>query len=466
MKNPQRDIIIVGGGFPSLLMAKSLAIKKAGNIRIVEIGPEVGGQFRSFEYPEGLFDQGMHIYYDTCDPQIDNLVYDILSENEWNVLEGNKKDIAGIFFHSKLQADTPYPDLRTVPADEWKRFVGDLMWEIKQRSYEKAEATAFDFFKNRFGSSLTEKIYRPLMKKLFHSELEDLDLLATKLLALNRVALFDVDEMADILKSDQLRAVICYPDQMNLPALRTNNQRGLYPRYFGFSRVIQKLVDDLKSMGVAIETRSQVAGLNIENNKIASIIIEGAGNRMSYSDPLVIWSAGLPGLSKSLGIEVPKLETKGSSYFVNLGFSHQLETKGLYYFYCFDGGHGTYRLTDYSNYCPDAHKQLGFYPVCLEYWPSSPDEVINEQLVFNELKSFNVMKSNNELVWMKIEKNHGAGFPLPTTSNVLKINKMRMEVQNKNLENLILTGTLSGPDIFFVKDVLLDAFKKLKPHVD
>ena len=82
-------------------------------ILIVEQESKIGGQFGSFDYGEyGLFDYGMHIYYESCVPEIDALFKDIFPSSDWNILEGNRKDIAGLFVNGRLQVDTPYIDLR------------------------------------------------------------------------------------------------------------------------------------------------------------------------------------------------------------------------------------------------------------------------------------------------------------------------------------------------------------------
>ena len=462
------DVVIVGGGLSSLLLDKWLSLKLptgGKNIHIVEIGKELGGQFKSFNYDDvGYFDQGMHIYYDTCEKEIDDLIYSTLPADDWNVLEGNHKDIAGIYFRNKLQVNTPYPYLNDLPKDKWKQAVSDLMWEIKEKSFKKKEENSFDFSQHRFGTFLTEEVYRPLMKKLFHSELEDLDLLASTLLAVNRVSLFDAEIMDDFTGSQLIRSVMCYPDQLKLPQLRSNQQRGLYPKKFGFTRVIDGLIKELVDAKVNIHLKSQVAPFDKSPQKLLSISINTQNGMVTIPNPLVIWNAGMPSLMKTLGQEIPKIDTKPPAYFVNMLFEKPLDTQGLYYFYCFEPTSKIYRLTDYSNYCPLVVESLESYPISLEYWSSSVDEVIDIDLILEELKKMEVLQTNNVLKWHKIEKNHGAGFPLPTTKNIEKIQTMRNQISAMNLENVVLTGALASPNIFFIKDILLDMFKKVKQH--
>ena len=49
-----------------------------------------------------------------------SLLFGLLPEKEWQVLDQDKRDLAGIFFNGKLQKHTPYIDIRNLPLDEYK----------------------------------------------------------------------------------------------------------------------------------------------------------------------------------------------------------------------------------------------------------------------------------------------------------------------------------------------------------
>ena len=75
-----KKTVIVGSGLSALMMARM--IKKyrdpMASIVIIEKEKQIGGQYGSISYGEyGYFDIGMHIIYETCIPEIDNLFEDL-----------------------------------------------------------------------------------------------------------------------------------------------------------------------------------------------------------------------------------------------------------------------------------------------------------------------------------------------------------------------------------------------------
>ena len=156
----------VGGGLPSLLLASLLSkFKPTSPILIIESSNRPGGQFKSIEYPNGeLFDQGMHIYYETEISEIDETFLSILPEDEWNYLIGNRKDIAGIFFNGKLQITTPYPDLRDYPHEEKMSYVQSMFENIAELNLEDPTNMS-DLLHQHFGPRIAQEIFAPILKK-------------------------------------------------------------------------------------------------------------------------------------------------------------------------------------------------------------------------------------------------------------------------------------------------------------
>ena len=59
----------------------------------------------------GVFDHGMHLIYTTTNELIDKYIFECFDEEEWNILEGNSKDIAGVYYNGYLNTQSPYLDL-------------------------------------------------------------------------------------------------------------------------------------------------------------------------------------------------------------------------------------------------------------------------------------------------------------------------------------------------------------------
>ena len=126
--------VIVGSGVSALMLARMIRKYKNKNTEIIIIEREerIGGQFGSVNYGEhGYFDYGMHIYYECCIPEIDELFTSLLHDNDWNILIGNLKDAAEIYVNSKLQTLCPYVDLRKFPENKLRAYIADLFFTIR-----------------------------------------------------------------------------------------------------------------------------------------------------------------------------------------------------------------------------------------------------------------------------------------------------------------------------------------------
>ncbi len=465
-------IVIAGGGLSALMMARMIRLYRdpAARIIIVEKEDSVGGQYGSYDYGEyGYFDIGMHIYYESCIPEIDDLFTGLLPEEEWHILEGNHKYIQGLFYNGRLQEDTPCVDLRNLPEEQWKRYTADLMLAIRR---EKDTAlpehpSAYDVLQRHFGKILADEIFVPVLDKLYLEHPSGLDELATLFTPLTRVALYEADQMLDLMKSEQVRSRIAYPDQLSLPPYRTNPYRGFYPKQFGMFRVMEKLKQVIEAEGTSVLTSSSISDLALDGERLKSVVIRGKdGNETRVPVQELYWAAGLPSLAKALDLEMSDLvydKKQTEAMYINLLFDKMPEMGKLYYFFCFDKGYRSFRVTQYSNYCPGAAGQRG-YPLCVEWWAQPGDSPAEEdilRLVLDELRSFTVINNSHTLKFAKVEKLKGFGFPLPSVRNISNMKTIGDRIRERGISNIIPTGVLSGKNVFFIKEVLIDTYQKV-----
>ena len=109
LNSEKTNIIILGGGIPGIFSALYIAKKNPQyNVHLVESSEEIGGLYNSFKDKEaGIFDKGMHIIYETCIKEVDEIIRNCLPKNEWLFLEGNSKDIAGVYHNNVLEKNSP-----------------------------------------------------------------------------------------------------------------------------------------------------------------------------------------------------------------------------------------------------------------------------------------------------------------------------------------------------------------------
>lgn len=469
----EKSFIIAGAGLTGLMAALMLTkIHPNKKIVIFEKSSSIGGKNQSIIYSnDEVFDFGMHLIYESCNTNVDNLYREILNEDEWYIYENNEKDIAGLFFQGKLQEYSHYVDLRSFDQVEINNFIKSVFCTLNKADNMIAK-NALDFLCNKFGEYIVSKIHKPILKRMYGKELKDLDIFATKATALERIILFDTHIMMDLMKSSKIRSRLAFPDQINLPPVRENTQRALYPKKFGMINFVKRLQEKLEKSGVEIFTDTQVNKLEIENGKINKVFLGTQNSKncdIAFEVENLLWTVGWPGLAKELEVDISDLsfERGPETFFLFLKFDRPVNMGRLYYFYCYDKNFSSFRITNYANYCPNAVID-GQYPLCIEIWPEKINRSKNDisekeclEIVLNELKKFNIINNNFNITFSKMEKNAGQ-FPMPSITNTNSIKEIISRVSKLNIDNLINLGVMAEEGLFFLPDIMNDSFKKLK----
>ena len=466
-----KKVVIAGAGLTGMMSALKLTESMPGSdIVMFDKSPATGGMYNSIDCGDGkIFDHGMHVIYESCNPDVDELYFKVMPPTDWHIYENNEKDIAGVFFRGKLQTFSHYVDLRSFSEKEKERFVGGLFINLEKPLIDKP-STAIDFLKNQFGHEIVEHVHKPLLKSLYSIEPETLDIFAIKATSLERVVLFHSATMLDLMKADAIRARIAFPDQQNLPPYRRNSQRALYPKQFGMRHFIQRLQEQLVSSGVQIFTNTSMSDIVVGTSGIEEVsLLSSDGNQQKVPVNKLIWTVGWPALATALKINISDLKfQKGPKIvYANLIFNKPPKMGDLYYFYCYDTGFSSFRVTNYSNYCPAA-ADGGSYPMCVELWPSrvglaaenlSADECT--RIALEELKKFGVIDKTHGVIYSE-NKNMASEFPLPTVENRRGLQEIRRRVKENNISNFVVAGIMAEDGLFFIPDILNDAFEKLK----
>jgi protoporphyrinogen oxidase len=301
-KNYHSEAVFIGAGLPSLLMARILHARGVENITVIEKSDRVGGQFQSITYDNGAtFDLGMHIYYETGIEEIDDSFLAILEQKEWHFLENNRKDIAGIFYKNRIQKNSPYPDLRKHSESKKNKFLQSITSSLF-RHKTHSEHSAKDELENHFGTYLAKRVFLPILKNLYRVPAKDIHSLALKLTAINRVVLLDELDIEKLSDSSFFRERIAFPEQLAMPYVRKNSLKGLYPKKFGFGRLVEKLKADLINSGVVFFENTTVTDFEIIDHEISKITgrdINGLRVEVRIEGS-VIWTTDVFSLAKIL----------------------------------------------------------------------------------------------------------------------------------------------------------------------
>lgn len=454
--------VIVGSGISGLI-AGLLLSKKGKKVIIVEKDQHVGGLLKSFNYGDfGFFDYGMHNFLETGIPEIDQSILNLFPLEDWNILEGKKRDIAGAYFNGKIQFNSPYIDIRHFDA----KYLSNLWKHFEQSEINEHEPAknAEEYIKERFGSELSELTTHIALKKIFQTSPKNLDVAAIHLTPLSRLVISDEDQTLQSYRSEFLRERIAFPEQRNLPLELSSGRRGFYPKQFGIFRVAHALEKEIISNGGTILTSSSIKNISISQNKIDKITIDNKGGIKEIEDVnSLIWTANIFSLGNVLDYSFKgyKYDQPLKTYVINLLVDTKPKLGDLYYFFCYEQGFKTFRLTNYSAYCSNAIRD-GLYPLSLELLiDPSEDMSLTEikKTAFKELKHFNILEENTSIKFSRAEK-LSSGIPMLTINNTISLKSVRNRIKKDQINNLIIAGVSPDENIFFQTEVLKDIYNK------
>ncbi len=464
MVEKQKTIVFVGGSIISLMMALYYKEKKQSKHRIIvlEKANEMGGLYRSLRYADDIvFDYEVHIYTETNKPEIDNLFIDILGENEWEYMCGGLRDVSGTYYNDKLQVHTPFVDLRALDDATKAKYLGDLFLQLKNSVDPKDYRNVKDFLLAKFGKALYEGVFKDIVMKHYHTDPANLDPMATHVIPVGRVVIFDEAEVEGLMNATAIRPRIAFPDQFSLPPCYLRPGRLIYPKKFGMYRVIDTLMDKLKAYGVEFYTNASVEDIKLNGRDCQELSFMHEGQKHCIDNiENLYWNGGYPVLTKQLGLPMANHKPEFiKSAFVNILLDKPPEVSNLYYSYCFKPGMHTFRVVNYFNYCPASVTKNG-YPLCVSLWlhdyQGDPCK-----LALEELKAMKIITDEHKVNFIRAESTD-RGFPNLTVDAISHIDGLRMQLRNENYSNIKVIGMLAEKGHFYLTEALEHAFAQIE----
>ena len=469
------NVILVGGGLPSLFAALVYSEKYPHlNITIVEKAARLGGTYGSIQHDKaGVFDHGMHLVYTTTNELIDKYIFECFDEKEWNILEGNSKDIAGVYYNGYLNTQSPYLDLNYLDHSYRELIYSSLFEAINKEAKSPGQCkNAFEYYESKFGRLFTEKIIDPILEKLWGHEATKLSPYASKLVLMDRINYFSHDTMLDLSNSDFIRNRFGFPNQMKLPNALKNSQVGLYPKKFGMQGLINRIKDILIGRGVEIHLNSQINEFKLKNELIKSIVIEKNSQTFTVDKiSRVLWTIPvfpLKSLLETGQTQTLKMDPPRKQQNVYLLLKDPPKMGDLYYFFCLEDNFKTFRVTNYFNYCSSALRSgdsqyANSYPICAELHFSNTEEIKPGELLeqaIAELLQFGVISSKKDIIF-SMEGSHSAGFPVLTNNNIDAQNLLKNSIEEVRPQNLTISGQEPDKGIFFFNEIIEKMYENI-----
>ena len=476
--NKKDNIVIIGAGIPGIFSALYLSnLFPRKSIHIIESSSKIGGLYNSiFDPIGGTFDKGMHIIYETCIEEIDDLIRNSMPDNEWIFLEGNSKDIAGVYHNGILEKDSPYMHINSVGKRRLNTCQSELFKSLENQSPTLEDCNnAFEFYEKRFGFSTTKYLIEPVIKKLWNMPLKKLHPASTRIVLMDRLRMFSKNATLDLMKSELIRSRIAFPNQMELDLKFRNSQRGLYPKNFGMSHLISSLEKKLNEAGVIIHKGSEMISIHEKDDYINSIKFKKNSKYQIINDIHLLHST----VSSSKLLRLFDLKVDNVSYDKNLKQSYTFmllkeppNMNNLYYYFCFQKNMKTYRVTDYTAYCPSAKRNLkslyegDLWPICVElhYKNKGPKKEKIVKDATEELLLTKVIKSKKQVIFSRVEP--AGGFPVLSIKNCKLIESSNEKLNDLNIKNLLLAGQSPEKGIFFLHDILKNIYELINNFIN
>ena len=454
--------VIVGGGIAGLLCALLLSEHRGLSVTLVERESSVGGLLGRLDYGEaGTFDLGMHNMYETGIAELDDTLYGLLPDDDWQILEGNQRDLAGSWFNGRLQINSPYPDLRWGPADRTAAYCREVLEAAAQTT--TAASGAVNESMRLFGRSITNDVISPILYAQFRTDPQLLHRSALWLTNIHRILLLDEDGLKARADEPGVRERIGFPEQRSLPAAWASGRRAFYPKRYGMHRVVDAIVARLRSAGVRFVTSVQPIALEIVRGGVGAVVVKhGCGDTERIESDRMYWTASPPALARLLGVDTSEytFDHARPTWIVNVLLRDWPRMDDLYYFFNYTPEFDTFRVTNYSAYCDGAPRN-GRFPVAVELLltdGASPGGVAAQAV--NELVRFGMIDEPADVTFAAAER-LAAGIPLLTSANISSMSGLHSAIESSGHPNLEVLGLMSHRGIFFQRDVLADVWRSV-----
>jgi protoporphyrinogen oxidase len=459
-------ILVVGGGIAGLTAAWLLRRKyPSARVALVERSAHLGGLLTTYDYGRfGRFDCGMHWITVTGVKDIDDLYLNLLPKRDWVFLEGSRRDLSGLFYSGKLQQNTQFPDLRGFGRERYLACLGDFFANLNQPEIAR-ENSLLGHARTRFGRLIADTVIEPIATKVHGIGADLLDPMARHLPLLDRVVLFDEKIFLDLMASSELRERLAFPEQRRLPLSYSSGRHSYYPRRYGIGRVINALADRLRESGVELLTNTRVCGLDQCKSHINRVEIEHTAGERRVLEPVqrLVWTGDAFPLAGLLGLPPPQRPAPNRrTVIVSMLLSAPPRMGDLYCFFCADAPHSTYRVTNFSAFCPEAPR-AECHPISVELLVNradSRDQNEYAEQAVREILAFGLIGSPADVVFARAES-LGSGFPSMARDSIRSVETVRDALDGMKVDNLTCGGILAKKDQFFQHDVLIDLHQKI-----
>lgn len=439
-----KPAIVVGGGISGLLAALLLK-KKYSEVYLIEKQDHCGGLMASYKNEDGVsFDFGTHFGRDTGHAELDDILYGDLDADQWftpQILP------AGNYFSGELNDKSLFIKAQNLGETDYEK----ACWEFFNLPfYEEDPKNLDEYYRHQYGNTLTDKIFLPLIDKLFGTSARNLSPQSKDLFGLSRLILFTPEISRELKKSPYFDAKLAFHSFFEGQSGKNN----YYPKQGGIGKWVEHLEDKARAAGVKILTQTSVTKVIHNQGQVEKIQING--NQILETD-LVLWTTPLfqflQASETPFEMSSPNLL---SVELYNFVFDRKFLTD-LYYFVCYESQFHSYRTTLYPNIGGNPQAPYSCTVEVMNHGQLDPDEV--QKKIPQELIQMGVLDPQAKISYQK-----RVSLPrcIPVlTSKFYEETQYLNELAQKKFKNAHFVGKGSGKT-FFIHEVLVQTYELVK----
>ncbi|MCW7466185.1 NAD(P)-binding protein [Leptospira levettii] len=442
--------LVVGGGIAGIYSAILLR-KKGYDVTLIERADKLGGLLNSFENEYGdIFDLGTHFIAGTGKPEIDEDVIPRVWQNDWNKYENER---AANFFAGSLDDKCIFLDSNKLGKDVHNQGFVEILNLLDLKGQPDSQ-NAKENLENLYGKTLTEKLFGPILTKLYgESDLTKLDRNAQIRFAMRRI-LVSTPEITKKLKTiPELDSRIGFHHY--LEGASSNHQ--YYPKSGGAGDWIQKFEKRLDELGVKTIKNTAIESITVSEKKITSVKLS-SGQTIDDIDE-VVWTIPTHLLLNTLKLEYPKQLPKFRKTIITYFVFDKKPKNQSHFIFCYDPSFLSFRITTYSNWQPDQAERTNRHRVCIETLTDhSFDTTGLEDKLKDELIRMGIIEPDSNILYQNTMISP-SGFPVMDDRYYQNVESIK-SILFQNVENVKLLGKDSS-NAWFMIDVFNEIYQNL-----
>lgn len=431
-----KNVSVVGAGIAGIIAAYFEA-RKGQNVTLIDSDARAGGLLKSDFVNGKYFDYGTHILSETGEKELDDLIFSEFSPQ--NCFINNKINVAN-YFNKRMNEKSCYVNAATIDEDLFNKGCMEL---LRTEEFPKGDNLE-EFLLNKFGKTFYDEVFKPVVMKYIGTHPKKLAVQSGWFFDMSRLLAFDDNITKNLDNLDVYNSKLAHHT-------RVEGSLKYYPKEGGAGHIIDSLMEKLDTEGVDVKLDFKIKEIKHNHGKVFSLT--SADEEIAVDK--LIWTLPSSFLSffSQLGKKTSPPIFRNTGLF-DFTFENPLNSLATYInVYDLDMYSG--RVTLYQNLSDDENYSCTVEVLtddCIDL------EGLMGKILF-ELIEMGIVSKNNNCIFKNFRPIK-YGFPILTKKFIKEQNELNKYCQSY-FQNIIFVGRATT-DVFFMKDVLIDAFMKLK----